>query len=555
MMQFSTTRARAWATSGLLLLGPLAGQAQTIFVGPTRTYPTLRAAVNAGVVVSGSTVQIDNGTYSDVCVISGRSNVTITSTSGRAGGVIFDNAGQGNLALGGKAVIVVSNSPGFAAVGLWFKNVGLGGAAGVAQQGLGAGNQAGLRFESLTAAGTGRVSYCAFDGCVTGVFAAPSAYLSLSMDHCDFGYQLANGQAQDGYSHDAYLGEINALTCNNNNWYGDPYANNCKTRAATTTVSGGYNANSNGRCIDMPAAGNYTVAGGIYVGAGAGQQPFAYGEENFNNGTFNGTIDGITLRIGVTNATIWNNAPSTTMAFSNTTLEWYGTGTIPLMLRGPGLITGLATSGPATAPTLPAAPGPVSGIGGTPLPVELIDFTAQPQNGAAALEWTTAQEKNSARFEVEVSEDGKAFWHMGAVAGQGTSTSRHTYHFLDGQLLSYGAAQVYYRLRLVDGDGTVSYSPVRTVAAGKAPGKGFAIYPTQLGPEKQLHYALSGALAAPVVGARLEVRTLTGQCLLVRRLAAGDTGAVALPALPAGGYLACLRLPDGRWLTARFGLQ
>ena len=349
---------RAWVAAGLLLLGPLAAPAQTVLVGPTRPYPTLRAAVLAGAVVAGATVRIDNGTYTDVSIIENVANVTITSASGRTGGVVFDNRNQGNLALGGKSIILVRNSPGFAAVGLRFKDVGLDGPAGVAQQGTGAGNQAGLRFEALTAPGTARVSYCSFDGCVTGVF-APDDRLDLTIDHCDFGYVRPNGQARDGYSHDAYIA-TRSLTCIDNNWYGDPYANNCKSRAVTNTISGGYNANSNGRCVELPACGRYTVTGGIYVGAGAGQQPFAYGAENQNNGVFSGTITGVTLRIGVTNATIWNNAAGSTMAFSNTTQEWYGTGTVPLILRGPGLITGLVTSGPAIAPTLPAAPGPVS---------------------------------------------------------------------------------------------------------------------------------------------------------------------------------------------------
>ncbi|WP_310393614.1 hypothetical protein [Hymenobacter sp.] len=461
MKQGHTSWAYAWLLAGLLALGPGTGRAQTVLVGASRTYPTLRAAVNAGAVVSGATVRIDDGTYADVCIIRGLANVTITSASGRAGGVVFDNAGLGNLALGGKAIIVVSNSPGFAAVGLWFKNAGLGGSAGVAQQGLGAGNQAGLRFEDLTSAGTARVSYCAFDGCVTGIFAAPNANQSLVIDHCDFGYERPNGQAQDGYSHDAYLGEIRALTCVDNHWYGDPYANNCKTRAATNTISGGYNANSNGRCVELPSCGNYAITGGIYVGAGRGQQPFAYGAENQNNGTFSGTISGITLRIGVTNATIWNNAAGTIMAFSGTTQEWYGTGTIPLILRGPGAITGLATSGPARAPALPAAPGPVSGIGGGPL----------------------------------------------------------------------------------------------AAAVGAPASAGFAVYPTRLGRGAPLRYTLPGAAPAAGAALELEVWALTGQRLGVHRLGAGATGAVDLPALPVGGYLACLRLSDGRRLTARFGVE
>ena len=310
--------------------------------------------------MAGSTVRIDDGVYSDVCRIRGLANVTITSASGRACGVVFDNSGQGNLEAR-KAMILVQNSPGFAAVGLRFKNVGLGGPAGVAQEGEGAGNQAGLRFEELTSAASARVSYCSFDGCVTGIF-APDRFLSLTIDHCDFGYEKSNGQSRDGLSHDAYLSALAAFTGVDNNWYGNLYANNCKTRALKNTIGGSYNSNISGRCVDIASGGEYAITGGIYVtGQGENHTPFNYGVENLNSGKFSGTISNITLRIATPNSNIWNNAAGTTMAFTNVRQEWYSSGGFNLQLRSPGAITGLVTSGPVTAAALPAPPAPVSG--------------------------------------------------------------------------------------------------------------------------------------------------------------------------------------------------
>ena len=114
MKNFHSSRALPWLAAWLLLLGPLAGQAQDILVGPSRTYKTLRDAHAAGAVVSGTTVRIDDGTYSDVTILQDLTNVTITTASGRAGGVIFDNKEEGNLAGGGKSIILVRNCPGFA---------------------------------------------------------------------------------------------------------------------------------------------------------------------------------------------------------------------------------------------------------------------------------------------------------------------------------------------------------------------------------------------------------------------------------------------------------
>lgn len=70
----------------------------------------------------------------------------------------------------------------------------------------------------------------------------------------------------------------------------------------------------------------------------------------------------------------------------------------------------------------------------TPLPVELISFTAAAKGTNVQLNWRTASEKNSARFEVERSLGGQRFAHIGEVAGQGTKASPTDYPYLDNQV-------------------------------------------------------------------------------------------------------------------------
>ncbi|AII52040.1 T9SS type A sorting domain-containing protein [Hymenobacter sp. APR13] len=98
-----------------------------------------------------------------------------------------------------------------------------------------------------------------------------------------------------------------------------------------------------------------------------------------------------------------------------------------------------------------------------PLPVELVEFTAERQGEDGLLRWTTASETNNARFEVEASADGRTFSRIGQVNGRGTTSQRSDYRFLDRNLTRYQASPVYYRLRQVDQDGTATTSPVRTV--------------------------------------------------------------------------------------------
>ncbi len=98
------------------------------------------------------------------------------------------------------------------------------------------------------------------------------------------------------------------------------------------------------------------------------------------------------------------------------------------------------------------------------LPVELLTFEAARAGKAARLTWATASEKNSDYFEVEVSLTGRDFKPVaaiGRVAAQGTSSRRHDYAALDADLMRYGAAVVYYRLRQTDRDGATAYSEIR----------------------------------------------------------------------------------------------
>jgi hypothetical protein len=62
----------------------------------------------------------------------------------------------------------------------------------------------------------------------------------------------------------------------------------------------------------------------------------------------------------------------------------------------------------------------------SPLPVEWLSFTAEPNGTTVALKWSTATETNCDRYVVERSVDGYSFEPIGSVTGSGTSTSvRH----------------------------------------------------------------------------------------------------------------------------------
>ncbi|MBF9220547.1 IPT/TIG domain-containing protein [Hymenobacter ruricola] len=163
----------------------------------------------------------------------------------------------------------------------------------------------------------------------------------------------------------------------------------------------------------------------------------------------------------------------------------------------------------------------------TPLPVELTAFTAEAEGATARLIWRTASEKNSARFEIERSLDGKTFARIGEVAAQGDKAGATDYAFRDAQTPK-SPALVYYRLRQVDADGTFSYSPVRAVTVG---GTGpFTLYPN---PARS-----AVAVAGLAAGTKVEVLDALGRAVAHATAEADGTARLTLPAgLAAGVYV------------------
>lgn len=97
----------------------------------------------------------------------------------------------------------------------------------------------------------------------------------------------------------------------------------------------------------------------------------------------------------------------------------------------------------------------------TPLPVTLFDFAATLQPSQAVdLTWSTATEMNSDHFEVERSFDGVAFGKITSVFAAGNSSLQKKYSYTDEQAAHIGKQMLYYRLKMVDKDGSYKYSGV-----------------------------------------------------------------------------------------------
>jgi len=99
------------------------------------------------------------------------------------------------------------------------------------------------------------------------------------------------------------------------------------------------------------------------------------------------------------------------------------------------------------------------------LPLNLLSFTGQAQkNGSVLLQWQTANEVNTSRFIVEKSNNGSVFGTIGSVAAKGAITAAD-YDFTDA---SVPDNTNYYRLQIVDRDGSIVYSSVVTVTVANS---------------------------------------------------------------------------------------
>jgi endonuclease I len=103
------------------------------------------------------------------------------------------------------------------------------------------------------------------------------------------------------------------------------------------------------------------------------------------------------------------------------------------------------------------------------IPVTLVDFKATQSNSSIVLQWLSAQENNLKQYEILRSTDGANFTSIGITAARNAGN----YSFTDN---SFPAAKtVFYKLKLVDIDGTFSYS--KTVAVRLNGFSGAYIYP------------------------------------------------------------------------------
>jgi hypothetical protein len=93
-------------------------------------------------------------------------------------------------------------------------------------------------------------------------------------------------------------------------------------------------------------------------------------------------------------------------------------------------------------------------------PSRLVSFNASLNNNKVILNWVMAENRAADKFEIEKSTDGKNFSLAALVFGS-EETETANYQFFE----KAGNKKMYYRIKIVDRNNSVTYSDILTIEA------------------------------------------------------------------------------------------
>lgn len=161
------------------------------------------------------------------------------------------------------------------------------------------------------------------------------------------------------------------------------------------------------------------------------------------------------------------------------------------------------------------------------VPVRFVNFTATKTSNGIQLNWSTAQEDNSASYQVERSGDGIVFESIGSLQAAGFSAVLKEYTYKDASPIK-GIA--FYRIRQIDLDGKFMFSKVVTINNKFS---GMVIrYANPVNDQLFIELADSG----PAVRTEWKMYDLSGR-ILMKGISNGNTIKCKLPLLEKGVYL------------------
>lgn len=156
------------------------------------------------------------------------------------------------------------------------------------------------------------------------------------------------------------------------------------------------------------------------------------------------------------------------------------------------------------------------------IPVELVKFSGEAQKGQNLLSWKTVTERNTAFFEIEKSLDGRSFAAIGKIKAMGETNTPQYYSFADDNTAQTIGIVYYYRLKMVDNDGTERLSNI--IALSVVSKMTFTVFPNPF--DKTLTISVQ-LLESEMVS--ISLTDLSGRIVYENTLQIDKSGTVEIP--------------------------
>ncbi len=171
------------------------------------------------------------------------------------------------------------------------------------------------------------------------------------------------------------------------------------------------------------------------------------------------------------------------------------------------------------------------------LPAELVEFKGQKIQTSVLLNWLSVSEDNLDIYELQRSNDARQFSTIALAIPKGSTYNEYSYR--DDQPLK---GMNYYRLKMKDEDGSISYSSIVAIQFNTAAVKGIRISPNPVAGD--IHAQISGQATGVY---QLEILNGLGQVIISRQIMISQenqTETIRRPSgIKAGSYW--MRLVDG----------
>jgi hypothetical protein len=326
-------------------------------------------------------------------------------------------------------------------------------------------------------------------------------------------------------------------------WSANPpqFCNNC---LVNLTPAGGGIINMNSR-ITLNGNSKLVVGSGVtlmFNNSGntldlANPQNFAVvlSDVGINSITW---VDG-TATINAANAGIYDGVLAATTNVVNqdyTFLKEIGNSPVQFHVVAPNSVT-ITNNNAALLGTTFSGPNTLNNFGS--LPIILTSFTANLDEDVVDLAWTTSSEVNADHIAIQRSVDAGAHWSTIATkaASAKDSYTATNYTYTDAKPAA-GASE--YRLQLVDKDGKVAYSQVKTVRNGLI--GAVRVFPNPA--HDYVNVTLGGSSTESLL---IRLYNQSGQLLQMKNVsnAGGSTVALSVGTYPTGTYTIVVNGADG----------